>query len=213
MVRKLLPILLVLAGFMLAGCGEYGKVEQGSTIAFDKEKSMVTMIVDANTDPKKPANYMVMAEPHIFALPPKDSVDRGADPSPGLCVNLDLDKKIITMYNPKEKKFDNFSFELIDDINKGVRVNRRNEVLRDEKVVRKADEYPVISEADNTIQLFYRRLWKTQSRLTTIKLSASDFAKYKGKDWAQGDEVRLYSKEPGKSTRFMNITKTDITRR
>ena len=212
MVRKLLPILLGLAGFMLTGCGDYGKVEQGTTIAFDKDKGAVTIIVDTNLELKKPAVYNDPV-PHVFTLPPEGSVDRGANPTPGLCMNLDIEKKIITMYNPKEKKFENIPFELVEDFKSGIRVNRRQEVLRDEKLVKKADEFPVINEEKNTIQFFYRRLWGNQARLTTVKVSPGDFAKYKGKEWGQGDEVRYYFVKPGVAERFMNITKTDITRR
>ena len=64
MVRKILPPLLALAGLMLAGCGEYGAVEQGRAVAFDKEKSLVSIIIDTNLDPKKPPAYT--------ELPPHD---------------------------------------------------------------------------------------------------------------------------------------------
>jgi len=211
MVRKILPLLLVLAGLMLAGCGDYGKVEQGSVVAFDG-KDKISIIVDVNTDPKKPADYMKDVTPHDYILPPK-GIERGEDPSAGLCVNLDVAKKTITMYNPTEKKFETISVEVLDDINKGIRLNRRLEVVHNVKVIRKASDFPVVDEANRTVQLFYRRLDGHQSRLTTIKLSDADFAKYQKKDWGAGDEVRIYYKKPGVSERFMNITKTDITRR
>jgi hypothetical protein len=211
MVRKILPLLLVLlAGLMLAGCGDYGKVEQGTVVAVDKDK--VTIIVDTNTDRNKPANYTTDVKPHDYILPPVGT-ERGAEPSAGLCVNMDIAKKTITMFNPKESKFETFSFELIEDKDKGIRLNRRNEVLEHVKVIRPAADFPVVDEANKTIQLFYRRLENNQSRLTTIKLADADFAKYKKAEWGAGDEVRIYFKQPGKSERFMNITKTDITRR
>ena len=211
MARKILPLLLVLAGLMLAGCGDYGKVEQGSVIAFDG-KDKISIIVDVNKDPKKPADYMKDVTPHDYVLPPV-GIERGEDPNAGLCVNFDFAKKTITMYNPKEKKFETFSVEILDDINRGVRLNRRQEVVHNVKVIRKASDFPVVDEANRTIQIFYRRLEGNQSRLTTIKLSEADFAKYKAKEWGNGDEVRIYFKKPGVSERFMNITKTDITRR
>jgi len=211
MARKILPLLLVLAGLMLAGCGDYGKVEQGSVIAFDG-KDKISIIVDVNKDPKKPADYMKDVTPHDYVLPPV-GIERGEDPNAGLCVNLDVAKKTITMYNPKEKKFETFSIEIVNDINRGIRLNRRQEVVHNVQVIRKASEFPVVDDANKTVQLFYRRLDGTQSRLTTIKLSEADFAKYKAKEWGAGDEVRIYFKKPGVSERFMNITKTDITRR
>ncbi|MDR0239666.1 MAG: DUF4881 domain-containing protein [Deltaproteobacteria bacterium] len=210
MSRKILLMLLVLAGFMLAGCGDYGKVEQGTVVAAGKDK--VSIIIDVNTDPKKPANYWTDGTPHDYVLPPVGD-ERGAEPAVGLCVNLDVAKKTITMYNPKEKKFETYPIEVIEDINRGVRLNRRQEVLHNVKVIRKANDFPIVDEAKKTIQLFYRRLDGTQSRLTTIKLADADFARYQKQEWGAGDEVRIYYKKPGVAERFMNITKTDITRR
>ena len=211
MVRKILPLLLVLlAGLMLAGCGEFGKVEQGTVVAFEKDK--VTIIVDNNTDPKKPADYSSKITMHDFVLPPVGD-ERGEVPSAGFCLNLDVKNKTLTMYNQREKKVEKFSFEVLDDINRGIRLNRRNEVVHNVKVIRKASDFPVVDEANKTIQFFYRRLEGDQSRLTTIKLADADFAKYPKNEWGAGDEVRIYFKEPSKALRFMNITKTDITRR
>jgi hypothetical protein len=211
MVRKILPLLLVLlACLMLAGCGEYGKVEQGTVMIAGKDK--VTIIVDNNMDPKKPADYTSKIELHEWVLPPVGD-ERGAEANAGLCLHLDVAKKVITMYNPREKKIEKLSFEVINDITRGIRLNRRNEVLHNVKVIRAAADFPVVDEANKTVQLFYRRLEGNQSRLTTIKLADADFAKFQKKEWGAGDEVRIYFKEPGKALRFMNITKTDITRR
>jgi len=205
MVRKILPPLLVLAGLMLAGCGEYGKVEQGRTVAFDKEKALVTIIVDNNLDSKKPPNYMTLP-PHVYALP-TDPQERGADPTPSLRMNLDVEKKIITMYNPQTKAFEDLPFEVVAD-HKDVDLRRRHPLVWD-AATGKAIQFPRIDAANKTIEIYSRR----QMRLTSIKLSEADFAKYKEKEWDAGDEVRIYYKEPGKSLRFMNITKTDISRR
>jgi len=211
MVRKILPLLLVLlAGLMLAGCGDYGKVEQGTVVSVDKDK--VSIVADSNKDRNKPANYTTDAKSIDYVLPPVGT-ERGAEPSAGLCVNLDVAKKTITMFNPKEKKFETFSFQVLEDKNRGIRVDRNNRVVEHVKVIRPAADFPVVDEANKTVQLFYRRLEGNQSRLTTIKLADADFSKYKAKEWGAGDEVRIYYKQPGKSERFMNITKTDITRR
>jgi len=210
MARNILPPLLVLAGLMLAGCGEYGKVEQGTVVGTAKDK--VTIIVDNNTDPKKPADYLSKIELHDYVLPPVGD-ERGAEASAGMCLHLDVAKKVITLYNPREKKVEKISFEVIKDITRGVRLNRRNEVLHNVEVIRPAADFPVVDEANKTVQLFYRRLEGNQSRLTTIKLADADFARFQKNEWGAGDEVRIYYKEPGKSLRFMNITKTDITRR
>jgi hypothetical protein len=190
---------------MLAGCGEHGKVEQGRTVAFDKEKSQVTIIVDDNIDPKKPPNYMTLPV-HVYSLPPAGP-DRGADPAAALRMGFDVENKTITMYNPQTKALEKLPFEVLDD-HKDVDVRRQNPLVFD-RATRKAIEFPRINEANKTIDIYSRR----QLRLTSIKLSEADFAKYKGKEWDAGDEVRIYYKEPGKSLRFMNVTKTNVMRR
>ena len=205
MVRKILPPLLVLAGLMLAGCGEYGEVEQGRAVAFDKEKSTVSIIIDTNLDPKKPPAYTELP-PHDYILP-TDPMERGADPSVGLRMTLDVEKKIIKMYNPRSKAFEELSFEVVKDEQR-VDVRRRHPLVWDQGA-NKAKRFPDFDEANKVVKLYSGR----QQRYTEIKLSADDYAKYKGDEWNAGDECRFYYKEKGKSLRFYNITKTDISRR
>jgi hypothetical protein len=205
MVRKILPLLLVLTGLMLAGCGDYGKVEQGRAVAFDKEKSQVTIIIDNNLDVKKQPNYSTLPV-HVYTLP-TDPAERGQDPVPALRMNLDVEKKIITMYNPRTKAFEELPFEVKED-HPNVDVRRRHPLVWDQ-TARRAVKFPKIDAATRSITIYSRR----QLRVTTITLSEADFAKYKDNEWDAGDEVRIYYKEQGKALRFMNITKTDITRR
>jgi len=213
MVRKILPLLLVLTGLMLVGCGEYGKVEQGRTVYFDKEKSTVGIVVDDNLDPKKPPNYATLPA-HFFVLP-ADPIERGEDPTPARRMNLDVEKKIITMYNSDTKSFEDLPFEVMED-HKDVDLRRRHPLVWD-RTTRRAIRFPRVNAAEKTITIYSTR----QLRLTTIKLSEENFGKYKEGEWGAGDEVRIYYREgygnspdkPGKSLRFMNITKTDITRR
>jgi hypothetical protein len=205
MVRKILPALLVLASFMLAGCGEYGQVEQGRTVYFDREKSIVGIVVDDNIDPKKPPNYATLPA-HFYALP-TDPIERGENPTPAKRMNLDVEKKLITMYDTNAKAFEDLPFDVVED-HKDVDVRRRHPLVWDQST-RRAIRFPRVNAAERTVQIYSRR----QLRLTTLTLSEADFAKYKDKEWDAGDEVRIYYKAQGKAQRFMNITKTDITRR
>jgi len=205
MVRKLLPPFLVLAGLALAGCGNYGKVEQGRTVAFDKAKEIVTIIADSNMDHKKPPMFSVLPAQE-FAMP-TDPAERGADPTPGLRMHLDVEKKIITMYNPQTKTLENLPFEVVAD-HQNVDLRRQHPLVWD-AATKKAIVFPKVDAVNKTIEIYSRR----QLRLTTIKLAAEDFAKYKEKDWDAGDDVRIYYKEPGKALRFMNINKTNISSR
>ena len=206
MVRKILPMLLVLIGLSLTACGEYGKVEQGRTVGFDNSTDPPTawIIQDSGIEDRNPQYTVLPAHP--FQLP-VDAGEMGAIPFVGKRVKLDLVKKEIVMYNETEKKFDHLPFELLENHEK-VSVRRQHPLVYD-ATTGKARKFPVINEADNTLTIYSLR----QEVLSTIKLSPEDFGKYKGDDWDAGDEVRIYFKEPGKALRFMNVTKTDFTKR
>ena len=204
MVRKILFPLLVLAGLTLAGCGEYGQVEQGRTVAFDKDAGTVTIIKDSGIDDKHP-QYTVLP-PHTFQLP-TDPAERGADPAVGLRVNLDATGNIITMYNPKSQQFDKLPFTMVQK-EENVSVRRQHPLVYD-AATKKARSFPVVDAEKKTVTIYSGR----QQLYTVIKLADEDFAKYSEKDWAAGDDVRIYYKELGKALRFMNVSKTDITRR
>ena len=204
MVRKLLFPLLILVSFALAGCSGYGEVEQGRTVAFDKAAGTVTIIKDNGIDDKHP-QYTVLP-PHTFQLP-TDKAEIGAEPDVGLRVNLDAKNNIITMYNPKTQEFDKLSFEMVQK-EENVSVRRQHPLVYD-AATRQARHFPVVDSEKKTVTIYSVR----QMLYTVIKLSDADFEKYGPEDWAAGDDVRIYYKEPGKALRFMNVSKTDLTRR
>ena len=204
MVRKILFPLLVLAALALAGCGDYGQVEQGRTVAFDKAASTVTIIKDAGIDAKNP-QYTVLPA-HTFKLP-DDPAERGADPVAGLRINLDVKTNAITMYNPKTQQFEKLSFTMLQK-EENVSVRRQHPLVYD-ATTKKARPFPVVDAEKKTVTIYSGR----QELYTVIKLSDEDFAKYGEKDWNAGHDVRIYYKEPGKALRYMNVSTTDITRR
>jgi hypothetical protein len=91
--------MLVIAGltFGMLGCDEYGKVDQGRVIAFDQDKQTVTVIEDKNMDSQNP-DYAILP-PHTYTMP-TDPAERGADPKVGLRMKIDVDAKIIKIFNP-----------------------------------------------------------------------------------------------------------------
>ena len=204
MVRRILPVLLALAGLVLAGCGDYGTVEQGRTVAFDKAKGVISIIKDTGIVDRNP-QYTVLPA-HDFILP-TDPAERGADPSVGLRMRIDVEKKTITMYNPGKKEFDVIAVEVVAN-HQNVDLRRRHPLVWD-AATNKAIKFPKVNATDRTVEIYSRR----QRMVTTIKLADADFNRYKEQDWDAGDEVRLYYKKDGVALRFMNVTKTDVTRR
>ncbi|MDL2275506.1 DUF4881 domain-containing protein [Desulfosarcina sp. OttesenSCG-928-G10] len=206
MVRRILPMLLVLMAFSLAGCGDYGKVEQGRTVKYDKSTTPPTVwiIQDSGIEDRNP-QYTVLPA-HAFKIP-EVAGEMGAEPFAGKRVKLDLVKKEIVMYNEAEKKFDYLPFELVEK-HEDVSVRRQHPLVYD-STTGKARPFPVANAAESTLTIYSAR----QEVLSTIRLSPMDFAKYSGDEWDAGDEVRIYYKEPGKAIRMMNVTKTDITKK
>ncbi len=180
---------LVLGGL---GCSEQqGKVEQGRVIGFDKAKETVTFIIDVKHDP---ANPDYSGAPVTFALP-KDPNERGEDPKHGLRMKLDNKAREITIYDPTSKSMKKINYTLIDQ-KEGVAKN--SPLVADKK-------FPIVDKEKKAITVYSGR----QKLLITFAVP-EEYLGMPAYTWDAGDEVRIYSKEPGKAARFMNITRTDI---
>jgi hypothetical protein len=186
-----LTLLAILPVFVVFGCGELGKVDQGRVIAFDKDKETVTFIIDVKHDP---ANPDYSGAPVTFELP-KDPAERGEDPKFGKRMKLDAKAREIVIYDVATKGFKKIAYTLID---------QKEGVGKDDPLV-KGKKFPLVDKAKKTITLYSGR----QKLLTTFSLPEEYFA-LPDDTWEAGDEVRIYYKEPGKCLRFMNITRTDI---
>src|SRR4030042_498405 len=179
---------LVLGGL---GCGELGKVDQGRVIAFDNAKATVTFINDVKHDP---ANPDYSGAPMTFALP-KDPADRGEDPKAGKRMKLDAKTREIVIYDAGTQSMKKITYTLID---------QKEGVAKDDPLV-KGKKFPLVEKDKKAITIYSGR----QKLLTTFSLPEEYFA-LPDDTWEAGDEVGVYYKEPGKSLRFMNITRTDI---
>jgi len=183
-----LAITLVLGGF---GCGEQGKVDQGRVIAFDQDKATVTIIEDIKHDP---ANPDYSGAPKTFSLP-KEPGERGQDPKPGLRMKLDTKTREIIIYDPAAKAMKHITYTLIDQ--------KENVGKNSPLVVEK--KFPIVDQGKKAITVYSGR----QKLLVTFSVP-EEYLALPASTWEAGDEVRIYSKEPGKALRFMNITRTDI---
>lgn len=192
--------MLMIAGltFGVLGCDEYGKVDQGRVIAFDKDKQTVTVIEDKNMDSQNP-DYAILP-PHTYTMP-TDPAERGADPKIGLRMKIDADAKIIKIFNPSTKAIEDLPITIVD---------AQKDIAKDHPLVfdkgeNKAKKFPVVDKDKKAITIYSGR----QKLLVTFSVPEAyfDFPEY---TWDAGDEVRIYWKEKGKAIRFMNISKTDI---
>ncbi len=182
----LLPLALVL------GCGELGQVDQGRVIAFDKEKRIVTLIQDKKAEPGNP-DYNTLP-PHTYVLP-TDPMETGPLPKAGLRMKLDLDKKIITIFDPQTQGFKDVPIQIVE---------KKTGVGKDDPLVT-GKNLPIVDKQTKTVTLYSGR-----QKLYVVVSIPEEYLDRPPETWESGDEVRIYYKEPGKAARFMNITRTDI---
>ena len=201
MIKKIswLTVLIILPLVLVLGCAkEFGKIDQGRTIAFDKEKKTVTIVSDKNQDPKKP-DYSTLP-PHTYTLP-TDEKQMGPEPKAGKRMKLDTKKNEIIIFDDATQNFKVIPYKLIDQKEN---VKPKDELVFDKKE-KKAKKFPAVNREKKTITIYSKR----QEILSTFSLPDEYFA-LPDSTWDAGDEMRIYYKEAGKAERAMNITKTDI---
>lgn len=196
--RTFFLLSIAMLTFGVLGCGEYGKVDQGRVIAFDKDKHTVTVIEDKNMDSQNP-DYAILP-PHTYTMP-TDPMERGADPKAGLRLKLDIDKKYIKIFNTNTQAIEDLPITIVD-VQKDI---AKDHPLVFDKEKNAAKKYPAIDKDKKAITIYSGR----QKMLATFSVPDEYFG-FPEDTWDAGDDVRIYWKEKGKAIRFMNITKTDI---
>ncbi len=193
-----LGLVIAMLSFGVLGCDEYGKVDQGRVVAFDKDKGTVTVIEDKNMDQMNP-DYAILP-PHTYKMP-VDPAERGADPKVGMRLKLDVDKKFIKIFNMQTQAIEDLPITIVD-VQKDI---AKEHPLVWDKEKNAAKKFPAIDKEKKTISIYSGR----QKMLATFSVPEQYFG-FPENTWDAGDEVRIYWKEKGTAIRFMNITKTDI---
>ena len=192
-IRFLLVTLVMALTLGLAGCN-FGDVDQGRTVAFDKKAGVVTIVQDVKHDQLNP-DYSGAT---VTYKVPVDPAEMGPEPVAGGRLKLDVDKKEITIFHPESKKVQVLPIEILD-----VQKN----LGRDHPLV-KGKAFPIVDKDKGTITEYSAR----QRLLATFKVPAGS-ENLPPATWEAGNEVRVYFKQPGQSLRFMNISKTNIYKR
>ena len=186
-----MAIALIVPLVFLGGC-QFGKVDQGRVIKYDKDKKVLTMIRDWKADPQNP-DYTHLP-PIVYEIP-TDPVEMGPEPKAGQRMKLDVKAKQIVIFDTAKQDFKTIDYTLID---------QKENVGRDDPAVA-GKKFPEVDKAKKTIAVYSGR----QKILTTFSLPEEYFA-LPDSTWDAGDDVRIYNKEDGKALRLMNISKTDI---
>ena len=191
-------LLAALPVVFLAGCVDYGKVDQGRTVAVDKDKKTVTFIRDKANDWQKPDYTYLPALTYSFPTVP---AEMGEIPKAGLRMKLDADKSQIVLYDPKKQNFETIAIQIVD---KQEGIDGKHPLVFD-GAADKAKPFPALDKDKKTVTIYSGR----QKLLVTF-IVPEEYAALPATAWDSGDEVRVYYKEDGKALRLMNVTKTNI---
>jgi len=203
--RILVNLITFIALVAAAGCVQFGKVDQGRVIAYDKGTRTLTMIRDVTPKPRDMnvdlffPDYTVL--PPVQYRLPDDPKESGPEPKAGLRMKLDLVKKQVIVFDPGSQTLKTIDYVLVE---------QKENVRKDDPLVydyhlKKARNFPEIGRGKKTITLYSSR----QNTLVIFALPEPYFD-LPDSTWVAGDEVRVYYKEPGIARRFMNVSKTDI---
>ena len=196
MLKKML--LAALPVVLLAGCVDYGKVDQGRTVAVDTEKKTVTFIRDKANDAQKPDYTYLPALTYSF---PADPAEMGAVPKAGLRMKLDVEKSQVVLYDPKKQNFDTIAIQIVD---KQEGIDAKHPLVYD-ATADKAKAFPAVDKDKKIVTIYSGR-----QKLLVSFIPPEEYMNLSAAAWDSGDEVRVYYKEDGKALRLMNVTKTNI---
>lgn len=195
--RRVLMFLLacVPALFTLGCTNNFGKVEQGRVIAFDKHKGLVTVIRDSVPGATKP-HYDVL--PPFVVKVPVDSNEMGPAPAAGKRLLFDTDLKKIVIFDVLAGSIKTITYTPLAEA---------SNVAKDDPRV-KGIQFPIVDRQNKAITIYSSR----DKRLVKFTLPDEYFA-LPNDTWQAGDDVRYYYKQPSQALRLMNVSRTDVMRR
>ncbi len=189
---KALPAAVTLC-LSLAGCAEFGKVNQGKVIDYDAQKGVVTLIQDSNY--KEPGNPKYDVLPPIIVQVPDDPKQMGPAPRAGKLMSLDSQKRQVVVFDSATQSFKSIEYKLIE---------QQDNVFRDDARVAGAS-FPVVDRSRKTIAVYLPR----RRQLVTFSVP-EEYLALPVDTWKAGDEIRYYYKNPGKALRLMNVSRSEV---
>jgi hypothetical protein len=191
--KRVLTMLLAFAPVLFTfGCGNYGKVEQGRVIAFDKHSGTVTVIRDSAASTNKPKNDVL---PPITVKIPDNPEEMGPAPAVGKRLLFDTDKRMIVVFDAVAGNIKTITYKPLMEV---------ANVGRDDSRV-KGVHFPIIDKQNKAITIY-----STRDRKLVKFTLADEYFSLPDDTWQAGDDVRYYYKQPGKALRMMNVSRTDV---
>jgi hypothetical protein len=191
--KKMLALLLACAPVLFTlGCSDYGKVDQGRVIAFDKQNGLVTVIRDSAAMANKP-KYDVL--PPITVKVPTDPDEMGPHPAAGKRLLFDTDNKKLVVFDAVAGSIKTIIYTPLMEA---------SNVAKDDVRV-KGVQFPIVDRQNKAITIYSSR----DKKLVKFTLADEYFA-LPDDTWKAGDDVRYYYKQPGQALRLMNVSATDV---
>src|SRR5580704_8590266 len=97
--RTVAMFLMAALALAMIACGEYGKVEQGRVVSFNKRTGEVTLIADSTGGLTAKPAYDAL--PPLLVKAPANPEEMGPDPQAGKLMRVDLTKQELTIYDAK----------------------------------------------------------------------------------------------------------------
>jgi hypothetical protein len=182
-IAALAAMVLLLAA---SGCQVTGQVEQGRVIAFDKKAELVTLIPEARL-----AQSAAGILPPVTVKLPEDPEEKGPAPAAGKLMSVDPKSRRLVVFDAALNGFRTIEYTPVSE--------QRN--------VKKTPAAPAVDRAHKTITVYSPE----QHALITFPASEEQLA-MPDDTWRSGDVVRYYYKDPDQAMRFMNVTKTDLSK-
>jgi len=191
--RKIFALLLICVPLLFAlGCGNFGKVEQGRVISYDKAKGLVTIIRDSSLTADKPS-YDVL--PPVTVKVPQNPSEMGPVPEAGKRLMFDTQNRKLVVFDAAAGAIKTIPYIPVFEL--------ANVAADDSRV--KGLKFPVINRENKTITLYSSR----DKKLVTFTVAEEHLALPED-TWKAGDDVRYYFKQPDQALRMMNVSKTNI---
>jgi hypothetical protein len=191
--KKMLTLLLACAPVLFSlGCSNYGKVDQGRVIAFDKHNGLVTVIRDSSASTDKP-KYDAL--PPVTVKIPVNPDEMGPAPAVGKRLLFDTDKRKIVVFDAVAGSIKTITYTPLVEV---------SNVGKDDSRV-KGVHFPIVDRQNKAITIYSSR----DRRLVKFTL-ADEYLSLPDDTWQAGDDIRYYYKQPGQALRMMNVTRTDV---
>ncbi|MGA2269863.1 MAG: DUF4881 domain-containing protein [Bryobacteraceae bacterium] len=180
---------------VFAGCGGFGRVNQGQVIEYKRGTGLVTVIGDSNY--RDPVNPRFDVLPPVTIRTPEDPQEMGPEPEAGKLLRLDYGNRRAVVFDASTQTLRTVAYMLISEQNDVSPADARARHTR----------FPVVDRTRKTITVYSPR-----DRKLVVFAVPEEYYALPDDTWKAGDEVRYYYKDPGRALRFMNVSKTDLNK-